>query len=58
MKMCQIKERIVCWDGDGSCPKFCEGGLALSSFRGVFNPRGTKISRDPEQIMKYEFRIS
>ena len=47
--------------GTGHAQNFAKGDSPLQ-FQGlkyrVFNPRGTKISRDPEQIMKYEFRIS
>ena len=47
--------------GTGRAQIFAKGDspLAVSGLKyRVFNPRGTKISRDPEQIMKYEFQIS
>ena len=40
-------------------PKFSQRGTRPEQFQGlqyrVCNPRGTKISREPKQITKYEF---
>ena len=47
--------------GTGHAQIFAKGDspLAVSGMQyRVFNPRGTKISREPEQIMEYEFWIS
>ena len=62
MKMSQIKENSMLGpQGTGHAQIFAKGDspLAVSGAEiSRFQPEGTKISRDPEQIMKYEFRIS